>query len=294
MTPLRFPPPKPVTESDRVCWRDAVVAEPAGYRPLGLDLFRPAGAQTPVPLVIWVHGGAWLFGTNKREGPELAYGRIGERILEAGYALARVTYRLSAEATFPAQLHDVKAAVRWLRHHAAELGLDDTRFAVWGESAGGHLSSLIALTGDDPELAGDEGIVGVSDAVSAGVTWYGPSDLLTMAGQNHPQGIQDHDAPDCPESLLIGAPVQEAPTKAAAASPVSYVSAGAPPLLLVHGDDDRVVPAGQSQELYDRLIQAGAPVELWIVAGADHCFVGAGLGPIIEEGLEFLARALTG
>ncbi|MEV0901505.1 alpha/beta hydrolase [Actinoplanes sp. NPDC049802] len=270
---------------------DAIVAEHPGYRPLTLDLFRPPGTGGPLPLVIWVHGGAWRFGTNKHDGPQLAPARIGDRIVAAGYALARVTYRLSAEATFPAQLYDVKAAVRWLRGNATDLGLDQSRFAVWGESAGGHLAALVALTGDDPTV-GDGSPGGVSDAVRAGVLWYAPSDLLTMAAQNHPRGLQDHDGPDSPESRLVGGPVQEMPKESAAASPVSYVSPDAPPLLLAHGDQDRVVPVGQSRELHERLTAVGAPAELRIVAGADHCFVGADLVPLVDEGLAFLDRHL--
>ncbi|MEU8659391.1 alpha/beta hydrolase [Actinoplanes philippinensis] len=271
---------------------DAIVAEHPGYRPLTLDLFRPETGRPPYPLVIWVHGGAWRFGTNKQDGPQLAPARIGDRILAAGYALARVTYRLSAEAAFPAPLHDVKAAVRWLRHHAGELGLDHSRFAMWGESAGGHLAALVALSGDDPAAAGTGGVQGVSDAVRAGVIWYAPSNLLTMAAQNHPEGLQDHDAPDSPESRLVGGPVQQSPKEAAAASPVNYVTPDAPPLLLVHGEQDRIVPVGQSRELYERLSALGAPAELRIVPGADHCFVGADLAPLVREGLDFLDRSL--
>ncbi|GGN76152.1 hypothetical protein GCM10010112_48120 [Actinoplanes lobatus] len=269
---------------------DAIVAEHPGYRPVTLDLFRPP-VDGPLPLVIWVHGGAWRYGTNKHDGPQLAPARIGDRILAAGYALARVTYRLSAEATFPAPLHDVKAAVRWLRRNAADLGLDRSRFAIWGESAGGHLAALVALTGDDPTVGDHD--PGVSDAVRAGVLWYAPSNLLTMAAQNHPHGLQDHDAPDSPESRLVGGPVQEMPKESAAASPASYVSPNAPPLLLVHGDQDRVVPVGQSRELHERLTAVGAPAELRIVPGADHCFVGADLAPLVHEGLAFLDRHLT-
>ena len=290
--PVRYQPPAPHQQGDLVCWRDAIVAEPDGFRPLGLDLFRPAGATAPAPVVIWIHGGAWRQGTNKREAPPLAPARIGEGILAAGYALARVTYRLSGEARFPAQLHDVKAAIRWLRHRAGELGIDPARFAVWGESAGGHLASLVALTGDNPALRGDQGILEASDAVQAAVIWYGPSDLLTMARQNHPQGLLNHDAPDSPESLLVGGPVQQVPRESAAASPVTYVGADAPPMLLVHGAEDRIVPHGQSDELHDRLSALGAPCELHIVPGADHCFLGVDLAPLVHEGLQFLDRAL--
>jgi acetyl esterase/lipase len=271
---------------------DAIVAEHPGYRPLTLDVFRPDVGEPPYPLVIWVHGGAWRFGGNKQDGPQLAPARIGDRIRAAGYALARVTYRLSGEAAFPAPLHDVKAAVRWLRHHAGDLELDQSRFAVWGESAGGHLAALVALSGDDPAVAGTGVVQGVSDAVRAGVIWYAPSNLLTMAAQNHPEGLQDHDAPDSPESRLVGGPVQELPKESAAASPVNYVSPDAPPLLVVHGEQDRIVPVGQSRELYERLAAVGAPAELRIVPGADHCFVGADLAPLVQEGLTFLDRSL--
>jgi acetyl esterase/lipase len=287
-------PPEPRIEDGVRCWRDAVVAEPEGFRPLTLDLFRPAAATDACPLVIWIHGGAWLFGTNKRESPELAPARIGDRILAAGYALARVTYRLSGEAVFPAQLHDVKAAVRWLRHHAGVLGLDPDRFAVWGESAGGHLAALLALTGGAPALAGTEGIPDASDAVQAGVLWYAPTNLLSMNAQNHEQSPLDHNAPESPESRLIGGPVQLLPAEAATASPVTYATAAAPPLLLVHGDDDRVVPDGQTRELHLLLESLGAPVELEIVPGADHCFTGGDVTPLVADGLEFLNRSLAG
>ncbi|GIE98674.1 alpha/beta hydrolase [Paractinoplanes rishiriensis] len=285
MQPLSpFSPPEPRTEDGVVCWRDAIVASPEGFRPLTLDLFRPAAATGACPLIIWIHGGAWLSGTNKRESPELAPARIGDRIIAAGYALARVTYRLSGEAVFPAQLHDVKAAVRWLRHHAEPLGLDPDRFAVWGESAGGHLAALVALTGT----------AGSPDAVQAGVLWYAPSNLLSMDAQNHPQSPLDHNAPESPESRLIGGPVQLLPEEAATASPVTYATAAAPPLLLVHGDDDRVVPDGQTRELHELLESLGAPVELEIVPGADHCFTGGDLTPLVADGLEFLGRSLPG
>lgn len=289
--PQMYPVPEPATENGHLIRRDAGFGWIPGHRPLTLDLFQPA-IGAPHPLVIWIHGGAWLLGSNKGEPPQLAPGRITQRLLDAGYAVARITYRLSGEAWMPAQVHDVKAAVRWLRHHAAALGVDPARFGVWGESAGGHLASLLALTGDDPGLAGDVGILGVSDAVQSAVIWYGPSNLLSMAEQNHPEGLQDHDDPNAPEGLLLGGPVQDLPKEAAAASPVSYVSASAPPMLLVHGDDDRVVPAGQSVELHERLRDAGAPVVLRLVPGADHCLTGADLSAEVTAALAHFDRTL--
>jgi acetyl esterase/lipase len=290
--PARYQPPVPRLDGDHLVWPDVIVAEIYGYRPLMLDLFRPGPADRAYPLVIWIHGGAFLEGTNKRDGEPLGSARIGERILAAGFALARVTYRLTGEATFPAQLHDVKAAVRWLRHHAPELGLDQSRFTVWGESAGGQLAALLALTGDDPDLAGKLGIVQGSDAVQAGVLWYSPSDLLTMQSQTLADSVFNHDAPDSPAGLLIGGPIQDHPDLARRASPVSYASADAPPLLLVHGADDRVVPAGQSVELHQRLLDVGAPAQLSVVPGADHCFGGVDLNPLVDDAIAFLRGAV--
>jgi acetyl esterase/lipase len=287
MKARRYPVPAPAAEGDLTIWRDAVVGEVSGFRPLLADVYRPAGDQAR-PLVVWIHGGAWRTGSNK--GPALA--RIPEHLLAAGYAVARVTYRFSGEARFPAQLHDVKAAVRWLRHHAGELGVDPARFGAWGESAGGHLATLVALTGKDPDLAGDVGVLDQSDSVAAAVSWYGPANLLSMAAQNHPDGLQDHDEPDSPESRLVGGPVQALATESAAASPVTYVSDSAPPILLVHGDEDRLVPVGQSIELHQRLADAGARVDLRIVAGADHCLIGADPEPEVAASIAHLSRTL--
>jgi acetyl esterase/lipase len=285
--PHPYRPPAPVPDGDRLCWRDAVVAEVPGFRPLTLDLFRPAAPAPPRPLIIWVHGGAWLFGSARSESPHLAGARIPERVLAAGFALARVTYRFSGEARFPAQLHDLKAAVRWLRGYAPELGLDPSRFGVWGESAGGHLASLAALTGDDPDpaLAGRDGVRGVSDRLQSAVIWYGPANFSTMGGS--------HDDPDSPESRLIGGPVPDLPEEAAAAAPVTYVCAEAPPILLAHGTGDRVVAATQSEELHDRLAALSAPVSLRLVPGAGHCFTGADLDPLVTEALDHFTATLS-
>jgi len=267
-------------------------ADPAGSRGHLLDLWLPPGGHAGAarrPLLVWSGGSGWLSDAGKDSAEPIA-----RYFTARGYAVAGVSVRSSGQAVFPAQLHDVKAAVRWLRHHAGELGLDPVRFATWGESAGGHLASLVALTGDDPALRGDLGVLGASDAVQAAVVWYGPSNLLSMAEQNHPDGLQDHNAPDSPESLLVGGPVQQRPHESTAASPVTYASAGAPPTLLVHGEEDRIVPHGQSEELHTRLTEAGARSELRIVPGADHCFLGVDAGPLVDEGIEFLNRALGG
>ena len=140
-------------------------------------------------------------------------------------AVASVDYRLSGEATWPAQLHDAKAAVRWLRARADELGIDPDRIAAWGESAGGHLAELLGLTDDDPALEGDVGITGPSSAVAAVAAWYAPSDVAAVATD---LGADPAD-PTTREALLLGAPAAAVPEPAAQASPITHVYAGLRP-----------------------------------------------------------------
>ena len=135
-------------------------AMPDGYRPLQLDLYVPAERSGPVPCVIWIHGGAWLFGTRQTTPDYWPAGFLFQSAIDAGLAVASIDYRHSREAPFPAQLHDAKAAIRYLRRFAGELGLDPERFGVWGESAGGHLAALVALI-DDPAFEGSDGVVGL-------------------------------------------------------------------------------------------------------------------------------------
>ncbi|MGW4681096.1 alpha/beta hydrolase fold domain-containing protein [Micromonospora taraxaci] len=268
---------------DRVEHRDIIVNEVPGFRPLTLDLVVPVAAPRPVPVLVWIHGGAWLFGSPKRPAEWLMEADPFTAAIQAGFAVASAQYRLSGEAPFPAQLDDVKAAVRWLRRHSDTVGVDRERIGVWGESAGGHLASMVALTGDDQDDSG----------VQAAVSWYAPSNLLTMQSQAHPSGTIDHDAADSPESLLIGAPLADNPEAGRAASPVTYVTDQAPPMLLVHGDQDLVVPVGQSEELAAALTAVGAEVELSVVRGADHCFGGVPLEPLIRDTLAFFIRVLA-
>ncbi|MCG5468134.1 alpha/beta hydrolase [Micromonospora sp. LAH09] len=268
---------------DRIEHRDIVVNEVPGYRPLTVDLVVPVEASGPVPVLVWIHGGAWLFGSPKQPAGWLMEVDPFTAAIEAGFAVASAQYRLSGEAPFPAQLDDVKAAVRWLRRHGDQVSVDRERIGVWGESAGGHLASMLALTGKNQD----------DSRVAAAVCWYAPSNLLTMQSQAHPSATIDHDAADSPESLLIGAALTEHPELGRAASPVTYVTAQAPPMLLVHGDQDVVVPVGQSEELATALGAVGAEVELSVVPGADHCFGGVPLEPVVRDSLAFFARVLA-
>ena len=239
---------------------------PGGHERQRLDLYLPE-QRVPdgksLPVIIWVHGGAWL-GGDKSNCPALGY-------VARGYAVASVGYRLSQHATFPAQIHDCKAAVRWLRANAKEHGLNADRFGVWGPSAGGHLVALLGTAGDVKELEGDLGKHhGTSSRVQCVIDWFGPTDLTAMARQAPPNGRINHDAPDAPEARLIGGPVQENKDKAAKANPITYVTKNDPPFLIFHGTADDIVPFGQSELLEQALRAAGVEVTFVPVEGAGH------------------------
>jgi acetyl esterase/lipase len=224
-------------------------------------------------VVVFLHGGGWRMGSRQALGPSYAGERPHpfERVAQAGVAVASADYRLSGEATWPAQLHDAKAAVRWLRSRADELGVDGDRIAAWGESAGGHLAELLGLTPDDGALEGDVGVTGSSSAVSAVVAWYAPSDVAAVATDNG----RDPMDPDTREALLLGGPAPTRPEVAAQASPINHVSHAAPPFLLLHGAADRFIPCAQSERLYAALVEAGGEVELDVYEDADHMWLGS-------------------
>jgi acetyl esterase/lipase len=243
-----------------------------GIRPLELDLWLPPEGHGAVPVVVFLHGGGWRMGSRHSAGP--AYRAADpspfEEIAQAGIAVAGVDYRLSGEATWPAQLHDAKAAVRWLRDRADDLGLDPERIAAWGESAGGHLAELLGLV-TDPALEGDVGVRGTSSRVAAVVAWYAPSDVAAVA----PDTGGDPADPASREAQLLGAPAPSVPELAAQASPVSHVAPGAPPFLLLHGEADRFVPCIQSVRLHTALVEAGVQAEVYLYEDADHMWLGS-------------------
>jgi acetyl esterase/lipase len=230
-----------------------------GHQRQKLDLYLPRAAG-PLPLIVWIHGGAFRLG-DKRD-------RIPAEMLEQGYAIASLNYRLSQHAIFPAQIEDCKAAVRWLRAQAGTYGLDSQRFAAWGESAGGHLSAMLGTAGHEQSFEVGEHL-DHSSRVQAVLDFFGPTDFLQMDAQRLPDD-QLHDTPDSPESELVGGPIQEHPEATARANPITYVTAGAPPFLIVHGDGDPLVPYDQSVLLAEALRAAGVPVNFYTVAGAGH------------------------
>lgn len=248
-----------------------------GHERQKLDLFIPAGATHPLPLIIWIHGGAWKAGS-KEQCPALRY-------LERGYAVASINYRLSQHAIFPAQIVDCRAAVRWLRAHAKENHLDPERFAAWGSSAGGHLVALLGTSGGVKEFETGENPK-FSSRVQAVVDFFGPTDFTQMSKYSLRNAPFDHDAAESPESQLIGGAIQQNKDKAAKANPITYVSKDDPPFLIMHGDKDNVVPYQQSELLRDALQKAGVPVTFKIVAGAGHGFGGREIDAQVAEFFE--------
>jgi acetyl esterase/lipase len=185
-----------------------------------------------------------------------------------------VEYRLSGEARFPAAVQDVKTAIRWLRLNASKYGIDKSRALIWGASAGGQLAALTATScgaaGLEPAPPSDE-----SDCVQGAVTWYGIFDFQTLATQRRSDSTMPSGQPDSADSRYLGCVVSTCPPQiVAAASPVSYVKQGDPPMLLVHGLADKTVPVQQTREMYDRLRAASVPVELYLIPEVDHSFIG--------------------
>jgi acetyl esterase/lipase len=237
---------------------------------LHLDLYLPPVSAQPRPVVLWIHGGGWV-GGSKFPCPAAP-------LSLSGYAVASVQYRLSGEATWPAQIHDCKAAVRWLRAHAAEFGLDPDRMGAFGSSAGGHLSAFLGTSGGLRDVrVGDfaidlEGQVGDhldrSSRVQAVVDFFGPTDPLSMS--LFPSGL-DHDDALSPESLLIGGPIQDLPEVANSVDPALWLSPDDAPMLIVHGSADNSVPYTQSEALWRRATEEhGLPFELVAIPDAGH------------------------
>jgi len=238
--------------------RDVVFGK-GGGRELKLNIIRPKEKPAePMPVVVWIHGGAWRAGS--KEGTRTA------ALAASGYFTASIEYRLSREAKFPAQIEDCKCAIRYLRAHAKDYGIDPERIGVWGSSAGGHLVALLGTSGGVADLEGTGGWADQSSRVQAVCDFYGPSDFTRMGGR--------HLAPNSPESQLIGGPVLENKDKCAKANPITYVTPDDPPFLIVHGEEDPVVPIGQSELLYEALKKAGVEAAFVRVKGGRHGFRG--------------------
>ncbi|WP_405902034.1 alpha/beta hydrolase [Streptomyces sp. NBC_00656] len=260
-------PPGPTAPAAAVTvLRDLVFSEPGTGGELRLDLYLPEGVPGPRPVIVWLPGGGWQRAA-RGMGPHL-----GRLFAQRGYAMADIEYRSSRTALWPAQLHDVKAAVRYLRSVAQDRGLDAERIGAWGSSAGGHLAALLGLTGGDPAWEGNGGHGAYPSDVQAVVDGYGPADLLHMDADSLPGGVVNDIDPSSPPWGLLGGPTTEHPEPASQASPVSHVSGPTAPFLILHGDADLLVGPRQSERLFDALHGAGSEATLVSVHGAGHGF----------------------
>lgn len=251
-----------------------------GHARQKLDLYLP-GSGTNFPLLVWVHGGAWQ-GGSKDKCP-------ARWLVDHGFAVASINYRLTQHAIFPAQIQDCKAAIRWLRAKAREYGFDRDKIAAWGSSAGGHLVALLGTAGDVKEFEVGEHL-DYSSTVQAVVDFFGPTDLPKMQEQAGEKGVMNHDAADSPESKLVGGPIQQNKDKAAKANPITYVSKDDPSFLILHGDADFLVPIGQSEMLHAALKGEGVSSTFLVMQGKGHGFGGP---EVNEKVLTFLRGSLT-
>lgn len=249
-------------------------------RALQLDLLMPEGITNP-PLLVWVHGGAWRSGTRAS---------VRREFVERGFATAAVSYRLSTDARFPAMVHDIKAAIRFLRARAGDYGYRADRIAIAGDSAGAHLAALVGVSAG---VAALEGTVGddrdQSSAVQAIVDYYGASNLTTILPQSTPFGLEVR-VPAL--ELLLGAVPQEAPDLARLASVTTHVGPGDPPILIFHGDQDPQMPISQSHELDGAYEAAGLDAEFIVLHGAGHGGDVFYRGAHLDRAIAFLQRTI--
>lgn len=258
------------------------------YRPLHLDLYLPPGKPAPRPLVIYIHGGGWMAGHPRQSGAFANWPDVLALIASRGYVVASIEYRFSGEAAFPAAIQDVKAAIRWLRAHATEYGIDPGRVVVWGGSAGGHLAALAGVSCGVASLspttekkaqiapAGPDG-----DCVQGVVSWYGVFDFREARPGSHNATVR---------RFLGCADTGCTRAQLAAASPATYVKSGEPPMLLIVGSADTVVGAQQSRDFAALLRSKDDPVQLLIIPGVNHSFVGPTAARTRAASLEALQR----
>jgi acetyl esterase/lipase len=256
------------TEGVTQKWLDVAYATTSTAQKM--DIYLPNEKQDKYPVIVHIHGGAFLMG-DKADGqltPVLA-------ALQRGYAVVSINYRLTGEAKFPTQIQDVKAAIRFIRANADKYALKTDKIAVWGGSAGGHLSALAATSGDIKELEDlTLGNPTQSSRVQAVVDWFGPINFLTMDAhfKASGKGKPDHNDADSPESRLWGKAIQMIPDSVKTANPETYISADDPPFFIQHGSIDKLVPTQQSVEFAEKLtaILGVEKVTFEILEGANH------------------------
>lgn len=259
---------------------DIPFAEVDGNR-LALDLYLPEGKEG-APLVVFVHGGGWQRGSRN----DMPLGAMAP----AGFAFASVDYRLTPVAPFPAQAHDIKAAIRFLRAKQSEYGYDAARIAIAGTSAGAHLAALVGVTNGHKELEGTVGgNLSQSSDVQAILSYYGASDFMTILKQSTPFGLGVREPA---LQLLLGGHPEEKEELAKLASPVYHLDANDPPMLLLHGDQDPQMPINQSLQLYGAYREKGLDAEFLSVYQAAHGGKKFHEGAQLKAATEFLKKTL--
>lgn len=250
-----------------------------------LDIHLPNNGKSPYPVMIVIYGSAFF--SNSSKGVVFGDG-LGQKLLESGFAVVSINHRSSRDAIFPAQIQDVKAAIRFVRANSEKFSMDNSFIGITGWSSGGHLSALAATTsstktyninGVTVDLEGSLGsFTATSSRVDAVVDWFGPTDFLIM---DKCGSTMSHDDIKSPESTLIGGAIQENPDKAALANPITYVNKENPPFLIFHGDKDPLVPLCQSEKLFRTLQATGVQSEFVVMPGGGH-----GPGVLIDNNFE--------
>jgi len=259
--------------------KDVVYATVDGKQ-LALDIHMPAGKKMPA-LIVWVHGGAWYL-YDKKQYPQA--------LVDSGFALASLDFRQATEARFPAQIHDIKAAIRFLRAKAKDYGYRSDRIAIAGASSGGHLAAMVGVTNGNKELEGREGEhLKESSDVQAILDYFGASNLTTILAQSTPHGL---DVRKPALDKLLGGQPETVPDLARLASPVFHVDKKDPPLLLLHGDQDPQMPINQAHELQGAYEKNGLDVAFDVVHGAGHAGPMFYEQPHLKRAVEFLERTI--
>ncbi len=242
---------------------DVVYSSLPGYRPLRLDLYLPPKSATPKPLIVYIHGGGWFAGHTRHNSALENFPNVLASLAAEGFVVASLEYRLSGEARFPAQLQDVRAAIRFLKSNAGKYSIDSSRVGLWGGSAGGHLTALATVTCGVTDFDNIKAAPN-SECVQAAATWYGVFDFSPILKPS---------AND-PVRRLLGCLETCDADMVHRASPITYVNANTPPFLLIHGDEDSQVPVAQSHAMEAKLRAAGVPVQAIYIPSVDHSFIG--------------------